>query len=347
MATLVNRGDVPPQRRGSGDRSEPLVDLLDALPALVAFVDAGGRARFANAAAVEWLGISREEALGVHVTKLLGPQLYAQCRSSIEGALAGRPQRFERTWVRDDGSIHHNQTEYLPVVEDGRPAGFYVLDTDITPRVEAEGKHLASVVRTALRAERSRLAVEMQDSVLQVLYAAGLQLTPLTESPDGNGAVVEEALGKIQQAMELLRRSMQRLEHGGKASPVQAILDVAAEAGRWLGFPPVVDHAGCPEDLPEHLAEALLSALTDILVQVVRHTGPDRVQIAVTANDGWLELEVRDDGRRPAAAEIERGIATIRRSAELLAGTFTCTDFEPTGTLLCWRVPLPRQPGNR
>ena len=28
-------------------------------------------------------------------------------------------------------------------------------------------------------------------------------------------------------------------------------------------------------------AEALLSALTDILVQVVRHTGPDRVRIAV------------------------------------------------------------------
>jgi PAS domain S-box-containing protein len=343
MATLVNRGDVPPQRRRRpGDSSEPLLDLLDALPVLVALIDQTSCVRFANAAAGEWLGSSREEAVGLHLAEALGPQLYAECKPYIEGALAGQPQRFERLVVTDDGSVRHAQTEYLPVVEDGRPAGFYVLDTDITPRVEAESRHLSSVVRTALRAERSRLAVEMQDSVLQQLYAAGLQLMPLTESADGTGPVVEDALAKIQNAMELLRRSMHRLEAGGNASPVQAIRDVAAEAGQWLGFPPVVDHAGCPDDLPEHLAEALLAALTDSLVHVVRHTSPDRVHIAVTADGGWLDLQIRDDGRRPEAAEIERCLATIRHSAELLAGTFTCTDLEPTGTQLRWRVPLPR-----
>jgi PAS domain S-box-containing protein len=342
MTRLVHRGNVPPQRHRRDPASGPLLELLDALPSMIAFIDATGHNRFANAAASTWLGMAREEVLGLHITELLGPQLYAQCEPYIRGALTGVPQRFERLAVAADGTVRHAQTEYLPVVEVDGPAGFYILDTDITPRVEAESKHLASVVSAALRAERSRLAVEMQDSVLQELYAAGLQLMPLADSADGTGPLVDGALAKIQNAMELLRRSMHRLEAGGSASPVQAIRDVAAEAGRWLGFPPVVDIEGCPADVPEHVAEALLAALTDCLVHVVRHTSPDKVRITVTSDNGCISLEIRDDGRRPVAAEIERDLARIRRSAELLAGTFLCRDLQPTGTLLRWEVPLPR-----
>jgi PAS domain S-box-containing protein len=317
-----------------------LQELLDALPALVSYVDENECNQYVNAAAAEWLGISPAEAEGRTVLALLGPERYAHSARYLHGALNGIAQCFERTRLDAAGTVRHSQVQYLPRFDADRPSGFYVLDTDITARVEAETEHLASVVQSALRQERARLAVEMQDLVLQSLYAAGLQLSLLEEEGDHAGAV-DGALRKIQEAMELLRRSIRRLQSGTTASPLHAVLAAAAEASRWLGFPPDVDHAGRLDDVPEHLTEALLAVLTETLTQVVRHDNPDRVRIVVKAEGGWLTLEVTDDGCRPPEVTADGYIVAMRRSAELLAGSFEYRVVRPMGTVLRWMVPLP------
>lgn len=112
--------------------------LLDQLPALVAYWDDEGRNVVANHAYVDYFGIEPDDLRGTHISELLGPEIYAKNLPFIEGALAGTEQLFDRTLVDQHGRTHHMQASYLPDVVEGRVRGFFVLVTDVTPRVEAQ-----------------------------------------------------------------------------------------------------------------------------------------------------------------------------------------------------------------
>lgn len=122
------------------DRTELrlLHTLLDQLPALVAYWDADARNVVANHAYVDYFGLEPAEVRGLHISELLGPELYARNLPFITGALAGEEQLFDRTLVDQHGRTHHTQASYVPDVQDGLVKGFFVLVTDVTPRVEAQ-----------------------------------------------------------------------------------------------------------------------------------------------------------------------------------------------------------------
>ena len=112
--------------------------LFDHLPALVAFWDRDLRNVVANQAYVEWFGISPAQMRGVHIREVLGEEVYAKNLPYIRGALAGEEQLFSRTLVDPTGRVRHSQASYVPEVVDGEVVGFFVLVTDVTPRVEAQ-----------------------------------------------------------------------------------------------------------------------------------------------------------------------------------------------------------------
>ena len=115
-----------------------LRSVLDRLPAMVAYWDREMRNVFANDAYVEWFGFSPEQMRGIHIREVLGDQVYAMNLPHIEAALAGEEQLFDRTLVDTLGRARHTQASYVPDVVDGEVRGFFVLVTDVTPRVEAQ-----------------------------------------------------------------------------------------------------------------------------------------------------------------------------------------------------------------
>lgn len=139
----------------------PPVDIqkmLDALPAMVGYWDRDLRNRLANEAYVEFFGKSPPEMAGIHISEVLGPELYEKNLPYMEGALRGEPQLFDREILTPAGSRRYTQASYIPDVgEDGEVRGFFVLVTDITERrrieeeVErnrerlAEAEHLAGL----------------------------------------------------------------------------------------------------------------------------------------------------------------------------------------------------------
>jgi PAS domain S-box-containing protein len=112
--------------------------LFDKLPAMIAYWDAEARNVIANEAYVEWFGYHPEEMKGLHISEVHGAEVYAKNRPYIEGALGGAEQLFERTLVDQSGRTRHTQASYVPDVVDGTVRGFFVLVTDVTPRVEAQ-----------------------------------------------------------------------------------------------------------------------------------------------------------------------------------------------------------------
>lgn len=133
-------GDLRLDPAAARDRTELrlLHTLLDQLPALVAYWDADCRNVVANRVYVDYFGLAPDQVRGMHMSELLGDDLYAQNLPFIMGALAGEEQLFDRTLIDQSGRTRHTQASYAPDIDDGVVKGFFVLVTDVTPRVEAQ-----------------------------------------------------------------------------------------------------------------------------------------------------------------------------------------------------------------
>jgi PAS domain S-box-containing protein len=138
------------------DSFEGIQALLDALPALVGYWDKDLINQLANAAYIDFFGISPEEMRGIHIRDLLGPELYAKNLPYMEGALAGEKQLFDREIPTPSGEIRYTQASYVPDHRDGEVQGFFVLVTDITERrqIEEEVAHGRARLADAERVAR-------------------------------------------------------------------------------------------------------------------------------------------------------------------------------------------------
>ncbi len=108
--------------------------VASSLPAMVAFWRRDLSCAFANGAYREWFGRSPEQMFGCHLRDLLGDALFERNRPYIDGALAGREQRFERTLVKADGTVGHTLASYIPRLdENGAVLGFVAQVVDVSP----------------------------------------------------------------------------------------------------------------------------------------------------------------------------------------------------------------------
>ena len=146
------------------DPAEPLsvapveiLAVLNALPAMVGYWDAGLRNRLANDAYFEYFGLSTQEMLGMHISEVLGPELYRSSRPYIERALAGEAQQFDRETTTPSGELRYTQVSYLPDAVDGEVRGFFVLVADVTDRKRAEQEVERSRARLAEAEHVARL----------------------------------------------------------------------------------------------------------------------------------------------------------------------------------------------
>ncbi len=112
--------------------------IADAVPALIAYVDAGQRYRFNNEAYARWFGRTPEQLRGMHISELLGTSAYEAVRAEIERALAGETVSYEKLVPYEQGS-RWTSTQFVPDIDrDGHVAGFVALVTDVTARRRAE-----------------------------------------------------------------------------------------------------------------------------------------------------------------------------------------------------------------
>src|SRR5215475_9318565 len=92
--------------------------IIDAVPALVAYVDTEERYRFNNHAYEQWFNRPPSEIYGRTVREVLGEAAYAAISVHVRSALAGRLVTYEDTLVYADGKVRHVRATYTPDVGD-------------------------------------------------------------------------------------------------------------------------------------------------------------------------------------------------------------------------------------
>ena len=130
-------------------RERQLRLITDSLPALVTYMGADRRFRFANKAYMTWFGIEPQSLIGKHARELVGEIGYRQIEPYMERALAGETVQYERDVTLPDGRTIYAQMNYVPDKdEQGRTLGYVALIHDMTDRYRAE---------LELQTERKRL----------------------------------------------------------------------------------------------------------------------------------------------------------------------------------------------
>lgn len=123
-----------------GDRpaDPPVQDLpahiLGLAPALIAYIDAGQRFRYANETHRRWLGVEPEQIVGRHVNEVLDTESYLCGRAALLKALSGQPASYEGPLFsgRARRYVHGNFEPDLD--EHGQVRGVITVFTDITER---------------------------------------------------------------------------------------------------------------------------------------------------------------------------------------------------------------------
>lgn len=107
--------------------------ILDAMPAMIAHLDADTRYLFINRAYARWFGMEREAILGRCVAQIMDADTYASIRENLARALAGETVSYE--YARENSSGHTvwaRSTAIADVDASGKVCGCYILSIDIT-----------------------------------------------------------------------------------------------------------------------------------------------------------------------------------------------------------------------
>ena len=164
---VVTHTDIS-QRKNVEDLTEAaegrLLQITDAVPVLISYVDKNGIYRFNNRNYESWFGYARNEITGKHMSEVLGSAAWEKIRPRIEATLAGQKVSYEDLLPYKDAGVRWVKVTYTPLRDKtGEVQGLAVLVTDITERKEAEKQLRQNEERFRLLFEKSLDAILIAD----------------------------------------------------------------------------------------------------------------------------------------------------------------------------------------
>jgi signal transduction histidine kinase len=190
-------------------------------------------------------------------------------------------------------------------------------------------------------AERRRIERDLHDGAQQRLVALAMELgmarEKLDDDPESARALIEHAHSEAKAAIVELRdlaRGIHPPDLGGTGLPGA----IPVLAGRCAI--PVTVEVSVPERPAPSVEGIAYFVVSEALANVAKHAGAARASVRVAQPDGWLVVEVADDGRGGATAEGPgsglRGLSERVRSVD---GRFSVSS--PAGGPTIIRAELP------
>jgi signal transduction histidine kinase len=280
-------------------------------------------------------------------------------RQLVEGLVSGDADSVFRqaTLLRKDGTeVPVEKT--LRSAPTGRDGTRWVITLmrDISARLAAEAELRASQAAlqeaersVAVAEDRDRIARDLHDTVIQRLFAEGLNLQAVLgvlQDPSRARARIEATIDALDATIKDLRTAifaLQRVQDAGVGGVRGRLLDVVVEASSALGFEPRLQFDGAIEAIDDVLVDELVPVLREALSNVAQHARASHARVSVAATQGEVVLTVADDGAGvPDEVIGGRGVTNMGERARSSGGELTLERRPEGGTTLVWRVPNPR-----
>jgi signal transduction histidine kinase len=217
-------------------------------------------------------------------------------------------------------------------------------------RIDDERNALLDRVVVAQENERTRIALELHDSLAQYLTALRLKLDTLGRSDAPRREVVNELrslIGELGRAVNRMAWELRpvALNELGLHSAVDHYLEEWAEMAH-LKVDVEIDLGG--RTLPPSVETTLFRVLQEATTNVLRHAEATQVGVLLEARSDIARLIVEDngkgfpanDGRPLFAAARQFGLHGMRERLALVHGTLDVESSAESGTTLFVAIPL-------
>jgi PAS domain S-box-containing protein len=338
-------------RSGFGD--DFFSSVIDAAPDGLLIVDDEGRILLANRHASELFGYDHADLVRLCVDDLLPESMrgrHPQHRKEYGAEPRVRPMGIDLHLraARADGSEFPVEISLSPLAVDDRPLVVAVV-RDITARIEAEERlgQSEAALRDAEQAlaigeDRERIARDLHDTVIQRLFASGLQLQAVM------GRVDEDVHDRIDTIVDGLDETIRDLrtaifalqapqihDQGGLRGELLRVVD---ESSRLLGFEPRLQFEGPVETISSPVRDHVVPVVREALSNVARHARARSARVIVSAGD-QVWVSIIDDGvGMPNDVVGGRGVKNLSDRAAQVGGTLEVEVGPDGGTTVIWRA---------
>lgn len=248
---------------------EQLRRMTNALPVLIAYIDADEHYRFNNQAYEEWLGVPYQTLEGQPLAQALGAEIYDTIQPYLQQALKGQSVTFEVEFPNSDLPYRWVSISYEPDMQAGQVQGCFALTQDISDRKAADQiKHeFVSLVSHELRTPLTSI-----HGALKLLTTGKLgQLAPQGQE------LLEIALSNTERLTRLINDvlDLERIESGRIKmirvrcrvadllnQAAQAMMSMAQTQGVTLQVMPVDTHIYAD---PDHVEQTLTNLLSNAI----------------------------------------------------------------------------------
>jgi signal transduction histidine kinase len=200
--------------------------------------------------------------------------------------------------------------------------------------------------------ERSRLAREMHDTVIQGCTSASVlleaSLSVRNSTPEMRQELLENARDLVRATIEESRRAVWNLREKPPApGGIGAHLaDVARQIATQAGIPIACDSTGVPVAVDQEREHHLLLVVREALTNAVRHGHPRDIRVELRSDRRTLWIAIVDDGcgfdpaALPDGAAGHYGLVGMRERIEYLDGSLEVESSRGHGTRIAIAVPV-------
>jgi PAS domain S-box-containing protein len=338
--------DVTERKRAE----QELQQLVDFVPQLIVVLDSDGNVIHANRVAREYTGLTLEEFRSLDVVgRVMHPDDVERVRAARKLGFEGsKPFELDARLRGKDGIYRWFLRRYNPLVEEGRARRWYLTATEIESRKQEEERIRQENVRLE---ERTRIAQELHDTLLQTFQSASLHLgaavlrvaqdSPVKSQLEGILEIMRQGIVEGRGAIQGLRSSgYQCSDLVGALSHIQDELKVQPD----IDFRVTV--TGRQKQLAPEIQLEIYRISREALFNAFTHSGAKRIELELAYSDSELHVQIRDNGCGidPHMLETGRdghwGLAGMRERATRIGGVLTILSSPAAGTEVQLSIPI-------
>jgi PAS domain S-box-containing protein len=314
-----------------------------------------------NDVACKMLGYTRKEMYGLSPMDIVAWDKAGLTPKEAMKNLASSGQALiESAFIAKDGrqipvevNIHLFELQGQPTV--------LTVARDITERKKAEEKlrrgelkirELATAYVRAQEEERQWTALEIHDRIIQPLSAIYQHMQSIQSLVPGSPPT-RKALNRSLALIKSTIRETRQVTHDlypttlARYGLVRLINDELSQLEKQAGCQTKLSVHGRLQ-APQEVETALFRVFHEALLNIRKHANAGNVTVALNSQDGFIELQVLDDGNgfdmtAKTIDKVPGGLESMRRRTEILGGTFIMSSRPGKGTKLNCSIPVAKE----
>lgn len=296
------------------------------------------------------LGVLIEEGMPLRMREISDhprsfgfPEHHPSMHSFLGVPIVVRNRVFGRLYLTEKiGAVEFTKDDERIALTLASQAGVAIDNARLYEEVRLRSEELA------VMEERDRIAKELHDGVIQSIYSVGLSLqgslSLMDRAPELARQRIDGVLTELDNVVRDVRSYIFDLQP--KVVRGRSLREAISELAKDLEVNTLADvTVEVSEDalgLDERQRSNLVQMVREVLSNIARHAQANEVSIACSTTDGYLEIEVIDDGVGfdPGAITRGHGLRNIEERAHRLGGRFDISPRRPRGTIHRISIPV-------